>query len=97
MACKCFDEVADRMRDRIKERVGDSIAKVVETGFAHTVLLFDRGDYCNVMLPFTFRYYKKKKNGELEQRQTNADCSVAINFCPFCGTKFEGKAATSQQ
>jgi hypothetical protein len=47
------------------------------------------------MLPYTFRYYKRKKNGELEQRQTNGDSKVAINFCPFCGTKFEGNKLAS--
>lgn len=80
MACKCFDEVADRMRDRIKERVGDSIAKVAETGFANTVLRFDRGDYCNVMLPFTFRYYKKKKMANWNSARQMLIAALQLTF-----------------
>ncbi|WP_145603548.1 hypothetical protein [Yersinia intermedia] len=97
MACKCFDEVSAKMKLHILERRGNNVAEVAESGFAHSALVFAEGDFCSVRLPYTFRFYKRKKNGELEQRLTNGDSSVSMNYCPFCGTKFEGKAATSQQ
>ncbi|OVZ98977.1 hypothetical protein CBW53_02940 [Yersinia frederiksenii] len=93
MACKCFNETSVRMKEHLLNHHGDSVAEMASYGFAHSTLIFAEGDFCSVMLPYSFRFYKRKKNGELEQRQTNGDSSVAMNYCPFCGTKFEGKAA----
>lgn len=91
MACKCFEEVQKKMLDRVKEQLGERIHTLDEADFGSQVYRLVDGDYCPVMLPFNVRYYKKKKNGEREQRLTNSDTKIDINFCPFCGTKFEGK------
>lgn len=93
MACKCFTEVKERMVERVKEALGDSVHSMDECDFGNRVWVLEKGDYCQVMLPFNVRYRKRKKNGDPEQRLTNADTKLAINYCPFCGTKFEGKAA----
>jgi len=84
-------DIGEKMKARIIEHRGADVAKVEDSHWEHTVLRFESGDFCDVMIPYRFRYYKRKKNGELEQRQTNADSSVAMSFCPFCGTKFKGK------
>lgn len=93
MACKCFDEVGARMKERVNTTLGDRVHTMDECDFGSQVYVLENGDYCRVMLPYLVRYYKRKKNGEREQRLTNADTKIAINFCPFCGTKFEGKKA----
>lgn len=93
MACKCFTEVKERMAGRVKEALGDAVYSMDECDFGNRVWVLEKGDYCQVMLPFNVRYRKRKKNGDPEQRLTNADTKLAINYCPFCGTKFEGKAA----
>lgn len=93
MACKCFAETGEKMKEHLLKRYGDDVAQVADSGFAHSVLVFAEGDFCSVMMPYTFRFYKRRKNGELEQRQTNGDSSVSMNYCPFCGTEFEGKLA----
>ncbi|EPW1718600.1 hypothetical protein QYE92_09610 [Enterobacter cloacae subsp. cloacae] len=93
MACKCFTEVKERMVERVKEALGDAVHSMDECDFGNRVWVLEKGDYCQVMLPFNVRYRKRKKNGDPEQRLTNADTKLAINYCPFCGTKFEGKAA----
>lgn len=93
MACKCFTEVKERMVERVKEALGDTVHSMDECDFGNRVWVLEKGDYCQVMLPFNVRYRKRKKNGDPEQRLTNADTKLAINYCPFCGTKFEGKDA----
>ncbi|WAT10105.2 hypothetical protein [Rouxiella badensis] len=92
MACKCFKEIEEKMDARMRKHYGENAAEIDESSFANQVYLFEEGDFCNVMLPYLFRFYKRKKNGDLEQRLTNGDTKVAINYCPFCGTKFEGAA-----
>ncbi len=91
MACKCFQETQKAMDKRLREAVADNCAEVEESDFDNRVFILAKGDFCNVMLGYRFRYRKRKKNGEPEQRCTNGDSNIAINFCPFCGTKFEGK------
>lgn len=93
MACKCFKEVGDRMKERVADHLGDSVHTMDECDFGNRTWVLENGDYCGVMLTYLVRYYRKKKNGEAETRLTNADTKIAINFCPFCGTKFEGKKA----
>lgn len=95
MACNCFKDIKERTDARLREAVASNCAEVDESDFDNRVFIFEKGDFCNVMLPYRFRYYRRKKNGEPEQRCTNADTRIAINFCPFCGTKFNGKEPTS--
>ena len=93
MACECFKNVQAMMAERVKEVLADKVHTMEECDFGSSVYILADGDFCPVMLPFNVRYYKRKKNGDSEQRITNADTKVTINYCPFCGTKFEGKAA----
>ena len=95
MACNCFKNIKERMDARLREAVASNCAEVDESDFDNRVFILEKGDFCNVMLTYRFRYYRRKKNGEPEQRCTNADTRIAINFCPFCGTKFNGKEPTS--
>lgn len=81
MACKCFTEVKERMVKRVKEALGDAVHSMDECDFGNRVWVLEKGDYCQVMLPFNVRYRKRKKNGDPEQRLTNADTKLAINYC----------------
>ncbi|MBP2843897.1 hypothetical protein J8655_00010 [Dickeya oryzae] len=80
------------MDKRLRDATASNCAEVDESDFDNRVIVLEKGDYCNVMLSYRFRYRKRKKNGDIEQRCTNGDTRIAINFCPFCGTKFKGKA-----
>ncbi|PSR44689.1 hypothetical protein C8256_21730 [Kluyvera genomosp. 2] len=95
MACNCFQTIKQRMDERMREAVASNCVEVDESDFDNRVFILEKGDFCDVMLPYRFRYYRRKKNGEPEQRCTNADTRIAINYCPFCGTKFNGKEPTS--
>lgn len=97
MACNCFSEVKERMEVRVKEVLGNSVHSMDECDFGSRVWVLEKGDYCAVMLPFNVRYRKRKKNGEPEQRITNADTKTTINYCPFCGTKFNGKDLPNEE
>lgn len=92
MACTCFNDVAAKADSALREKYADSIGKVDESRFDREMLSFSRGDYCPVSLNYIFRYYRKKKDGTNEQRITNSDVYIVIKHCPFCGTKFNGKA-----
>lgn len=97
MACNCFKDIKERMDARLREAVASNCAEVDESDFDNRVFILEKGDFCNVMLPYRFRYYRRKKNGEPEQRCTNADTRIAISYCPFCGTKFNGKNLPSEE
>ncbi len=90
MACKCFDTLGDQMKERLSNHHGDAVAKLDESGWAHQMYVLANGDHCSVVLPYTFNFFKRRKNGELEKRRTSGGSFMAINYCPFCGTKFEG-------
>lgn len=97
MACNCFKDIKDRMDARLREAVASDCAEVDESDFENRVFILEKGDYCNVMLPYRFRYYRRKKNGQPEQRCTKADTRIAISYCPFCGSKFNGKEPTQTE
>ncbi|HEB9105205.1 TPA: hypothetical protein R1B15_003991 [Klebsiella aerogenes] len=97
MACNCFKEVKEKMDTRLRDAAASNCAEVDESDFDNRVFILEKGDFCNVMLPYRFRYYRRKKNGQPEQRCTNADTRIAINYCPFCGTKFNGKELTDSE
>lgn len=93
MACKCFESNAAMLKEHLLKRHGNDVASLEEARWEHSMYMLDGGDHSPVALPFTFRFYKRKKNGELEKRATNGGTNMFMNYCPFCGTKFEGKAA----
>ncbi|EHN0742563.1 hypothetical protein ABNM77_004175 [Salmonella enterica subsp. enterica serovar Braenderup] len=97
MACNCFKNIKERMDARLREAVASNCSEVDESDFDNRVFILEKGDFCNVMLPYRFRYYRRKKNGQPEQRCTNADTRIAINYCLFCGTKFNGKELPTKE
>ncbi|HIE8337035.1 TPA: hypothetical protein ACXPN4_003723 [Salmonella enterica] len=97
MACNCFKNIKERMDARLREAVASNCSEVDESDFDNRVFILEKDDFCNVMLPYRFRYYRRKKNGQPEQRCTNADTRIAINYCPFCGTKFNGKELPTKE
>lgn len=90
MACNCFKEVGDRMKARVIDTLGKEIHTMDDCDFEGRVFVIAEGDHSPVWLNYRVRYYQRKKNGERAARLTNADTKIAVNFCPFCGTKFEG-------
>ncbi|MGQ7806310.1 hypothetical protein ACUN3I_11855 [Hafnia alvei] len=90
MACKCFENTELHCKASIKEKIGNDLGMVAESGFEHSLWNIHGGDRAPVAMNYIFRYYRRRKNGELESRKTNADHLIAMNFCPLCGTKFEG-------
>lgn len=90
MACKCFTTMADMAKEKLTTRLGDQLGKLAECGFEHSLWHFNGGDHSPVALNYQFRYYRKRKNGENEVRQTKYDHFIYMNYCPLCGTQFEG-------
>ncbi len=90
MACECFKKTTALFRERISAKIGESLGEIEEANFEHSLWNFSGGDHSPVAMNFKFRYYRKRKNGELESRQTKADTLCIMSYCPLCGTKFEG-------
>lgn len=90
MACNCFDKTAALFKERITEKVGDTLGEIAESGFENSLWNFNGGDHSPVAMNFKFRYYRKRKGGGLATNQTKADHLCMMSYCPLCGTKFEG-------
>lgn len=93
MACNCYEDLQKRMEERVKETLGGEMHTLEECDFTNSMYVLAQGDHSRVVVPFKIRYVKRKKNGEPEKRTTNGDSFIVIQYCPFCGTKFEGKDA----
>lgn len=91
MACNCFKEVGDRMKARVLQKLATECHTMDECDFDGRVFVLANGDFAPVWLNYRVRYYQRKKDGSRAARLTNADTKIAVNFCPFCGTKFEGE------
>lgn len=83
--------MADKIKEMQKEKHGNEIAEMDETGFEHSIFNLRNGDFPPVGLNFKFRFFRKRKNGEPEKRRTNADMLMMPSFCPFCGTEYKGE------
>lgn len=90
MACNCFDKVAEACDKQIRDVIGSDLAEMGESGFENAVWVMSAGDHAPVSLKYRFRYYRRRKNGEPETRQTKSDTAIMMRFCPFCGTAFSG-------
>ncbi|UAN50098.1 hypothetical protein KGP26_20455 [Serratia sp. JSRIV002] len=90
MACKCFEKYEESIKESINKKNHDQIGEIVTTGFEHSLWHFSGGDHSPIAMNYQFRYFRKRKNGQNESRLTKADHLVTMNYCPFCGAKFEG-------
>lgn len=95
MACDCFTNLEEQMKDHLTKQHAASIGEVDETGFGNQVFVLASGDWAPVQLNYKFRFFPLRKNGELSNKRTIADTGIRMNYCPFCGKKFEG-SPTSQ-
>jgi predicted phosphoadenosine phosphosulfate sulfurtransferase len=91
MACECFKKYEKAVDENIKKKLVESIGEIEISGFENTHWSFSGGDNSPVAMNYRFRYYRKCKDGRNESRLTKADHLVTMNYCPFCGTKFEGE------
>lgn len=89
MACKCFETTEALLKEHLMKQHGDDI-KIDEARWEHSIWLFDGGDHAPVALPYMFKFFKRRKNGELEKRITNGGTNIFMKFCPFCGTEYAG-------
>ena len=95
MACNCFEKISNDFDQRFRNAVKENCSEVEESGFQNQGFILVPGDWSPVSLKYVFRYRKVKKNGDPEVRCTNLENSVLMSYCPFCGTKFEGKQESS--
>lgn len=92
MACECFKKAKCNLNENFRNAVKDNCVEVLESDFKNYSFIFTPGDWPPVHLPYIFHYRKAKKNGEPEARVTKVEHAVIMTYCPFCGTKFEGKS-----
>lgn len=101
MACKCFENLGAQFKKHLTEHFGDDIGEIDEACWTNSVFVLAAGDHSSVTVPYTFRFFKRKRDGSLAQRCTDGSSFMTMAYCPFCGTKFEGKpkeeAADGQQ
>lgn len=90
MACECFQKYGDMLKERLTQKHADDIGKVDEAGYENSLLILNSGDHSPVAMNYRFRFFGKRKNGELARNRTIRDSLVIMNYCPYCGTKFEG-------
>jgi hypothetical protein len=89
--CDCIKKIEEATLTSIRETLGaDQIGEEDRAnGFAHEMLIISGGHPNMIAMPFTFRYRRRKKNGDLEARFTDRSTNIAPNFCPFCGIKIK--------
>ncbi|MFB5948418.1 hypothetical protein [Klebsiella pasteurii] len=95
MACNCFTTLGDQVKDHLTKQHAASIGEIDESGFDNQVFVLASGDFAPVQLNYKFRFFPLRKNGELSSKRTIADTSVRMNYCPLCGTKFEGETTSN--
>lgn len=91
MACDCFKKLGAQFKEHLTKRFGDQVGEIEEANWTNSVFVLDDGDHSSVTVPYTFRFFKRKKDGSLAQRCTDGSSFMTMNYCPFCGKKFEGK------
>ena len=91
MACTCYDDIESKLKERTLSVHESHLHKLLECRFTNTYYVLAAGDHSRIAAPVTVRYVRRKKDGSPEKRATNEDTFVTFKYCPFCGTKFDGK------
>jgi len=87
--CNCFNEHLERLGEKV---IADILPENADRDSLHLdwsnkVFRLD-GKSNNVMLKLNCEYHRVKKDGTRYRNKTNRPITVAMSFCPFCGTEY---------
>jgi hypothetical protein len=91
--CNCLKEVSEKLEMRLKDKIEmKNVYSFDHIGFDNMVFSFGdekRASMSHVLtIPFSIKYFRKKKDGTRMNNVTTEKTSLSFSFCPFCGKKY---------
>jgi len=88
--CNCLKDVAEKLEVRLKEQIGmENVYSFDHIGFDNMVFSLEGNRMGHLLtLPFSIRYFRKKKDGTRGKTVTTEKTSLSFAFCPFCGKHY---------
>lgn len=97
MSCKCFERIQKSMADRVAGKLPNG-AIIHSAEWKTEVLAIENKKLkTRYFLDFTVEYQERRPDGTLYSTVTKSDFPVFMNYCPFCGEKFEEEEQTQVQ
>ncbi|WOL30564.1 hypothetical protein ASM1NWU_3 [Enterococcus phage AS-M1_NWU] len=97
MSCKCFDRIQKSMADRVADKLPEG-ARIHSTGWKNeTYVMRNKTMTTAYFLEFFTYYQDRRKDGSLNDKVRKSNFPVFMNYCPFCGVKFEEDEQTPVQ
>lgn len=97
MSCNCFDRIQKSMADRVAGKLPNG-AIIHSAEWKTEVLAIENKKLkTRYFLDFTVEYQERRPDGTLYSTVTKSDFPVFMNYCPFCGQKFEEDEQTQDQ
>lgn len=97
MSCNCFDRIQKSMADRVAGKLPKG-ARIHSTGWKNeTYVMRNKTMTTAYFLEFFTYYQDRRKDGSLNEKVRKSNFPVFMNYCPFCGQKFEEDEQTQDQ
>lgn len=91
--CDCIKKVSAKLEERMKDEIGiENVYSYDHIGFDNAAIMFSmKGGLSgtDVGIPFSIKYFRKKKDGSRGANVTTFKQNVFASYCPFCGEKKE--------
>lgn len=88
--CNCLKNVSEKLEARLKEQIGiKNVHSFDHIGFDNMVFSLEENKMAHILVvPFSIRYFSKKKDGTRANRLTTEKTNLSFAFCPFCGKEY---------
>lgn len=97
MSCKCFERIQGSMSVRVADKLPKG-ARIHSTGWKNeTYVMRNKVMTTAYFLEFFAYYQDRRKDGSLNEKVRKSNFPVFMNYCPFCGVKFEEDKQTQDQ
>lgn len=97
MSCNCFDRIQKSMADRVADKLPKG-ARIHSTGWkTETYVMSNKVKKTAYFIEFFTYYQDRRKDGSLNDKVRKSNFPVFMNYCPFCGVKFEEDEQTQVQ
>lgn len=97
MSCNCFDRIQKSMAERVAGKLPKG-ARIHSMGWkTETYVMRNKTMTTAYFLEFFTYYQDRRKDGSLNEKVRKSNFPVFMNYCPFCGVKFEEDEQTQDQ
>lgn len=86
--CNCFSEYLEKVKEQVIPQIPEGSSEI-HLDWQNRVFLISGADYSPVNPKVEIEYRKPKKGGGFAKGMTRDTVSVMMNFCPFCGRKYQ--------